>query len=108
LVHCDGSLSAIVSSKECSIPISSLFGSPYNLVAQSSVYAKVAAVNVVGVGAYSQGGNGAVIQISFAPDAPINLARDSNLTTINQIVLIWSAGASNGGNPIIDYRVTYD
>jgi len=72
------------------------------------VFAKVAAINAVGIGAYSQGGNGAVIQISFVPDAPINLTRDSNLTTINQIVIRWSAGASNGGNPIIDYRVSYD
>lgn len=46
--------------------------------------------------------------MSFVPDAPINITRDSNLTTINQIVITWSPGASNGGNPIIDYRVTYD
>ena len=42
----------------------------------SSVIAKIAAINVIGLGDYSEIGNGAVISMSYAPDAPLNLARN--------------------------------
>lgn len=42
------------------------------------------------------------------PDTPINLARDDLETTATQIGLTWSKGLSNGGTPILDFRVLYD
>ena len=46
------------------------------LSVSSSVFAKIAAINVIGTSEYSTIGNGAVISMSFAPDPPTNLARD--------------------------------
>ncbi len=42
------------------------------------------------------------------PDAPINLANVSAITSGIQIGLQWSAGASSGGSPVIDYSISYD
>jgi hypothetical protein len=108
LVNCDGSSPAVVSGLSCYIPISVLLGTPYMLTISSSVLVKVAAINIVGASPFSEVGNGAVITMSFEPDAPINLARDQIQTTRTQVGLLWTAGASNGGQPILDYRVSYD
>jgi hypothetical protein len=78
------------------------------LSVSSSVFAKVAAVNSIGTSEYSSIGNGAIISMSFAPDAPITLARDEVLTTRTQLGLTWANGASNGGQPILDYSVSTD
>lgn len=72
-----------------------------------SVYARVLATNAVGSSAYSNAGNGAVITMSYAPDAPQLLIR-SNLTTTTTITFTWSDGLSNGGQPIIDYLIRCD
>jgi hypothetical protein len=42
------------------------------------------------------------------PDAPTSLANNAAVTTATQIGLTWSAGAENGGAPVIDYRLTFD
>ncbi len=55
---------------------------------QSSVFARVAAINIVGTSSFSSAGNGAVITVSYPPDAPINLAR-GQATTKTTIVLTW-------------------
>jgi hypothetical protein len=72
------------------------------------VYAKVSAINQVGESEYSTPGNGAVITMSYTPDAPVNLAKDFALTSKSQISLVWEDGSSNGGQPILDYRVSHD
>jgi hypothetical protein len=108
LVNCDGSNPAIVSSTSCEIPMSTLQGTPFMLNLGQSVYAKVAAVNEINSSPNSVPGNGASITLSFVPDAPVNLLRNELLTTRSQISLSWEAGASNGGQPILDYRVSYD
>jgi hypothetical protein len=48
---------------------------------QSSVIAKIAAINVINTGLYSDMGNGAVIEMSYAPDPPMNLERNHITTT---------------------------
>ena len=42
------------------------------------------------------------------PDAPVSLTNDPTVTTDTQIRFTWSAGASDGGNAVIDYAVYYD
>lgn len=74
----------------------------------TSVYAKVAATNVVGDSIYSEVGNGAEIAISFMPDAPVNLTRDEENTSLTVLSFTWQDGASNGGQLILDYRVQFD
>ena len=63
-------------------------------------------MNVYGESAASASGNGATIVL--VPDAPINLADNSVVTTQSVIGLTWSNGPSAGGSSIIDYRISYD
>ncbi len=56
-----------------------MLGEPFFL--EDSVYAKVAATNIVGDSLYSEVGNGAVIAISYEPDAPRNIKRNEQETT---------------------------
>lgn len=42
------------------------------------------------------------------PDAPVTLANNAAVTASTQVGLTWSAGAFNGGSPIIDYKLSYD
>ena len=53
----------------------------------------------------SESGNGAIIL--RAPDAPVDLINDPEITNSTQIGIIWSDGTWNGGSPIIDYRISY-
>jgi len=55
----------------CSIPISTLTNSPFNLMWGQSVRAKVIASNIVGDSLESFVGNGA--KLTRKPDPPINL-----------------------------------
>lgn len=87
------------------MPITSLVAEPFLLERGDSVFAVVVATNPIGGDSVqSEAGNGATI-IS-APDAPLNLAEDSALRTISTLGLTWSDGASDGGAPILDYRVS--
>jgi hypothetical protein len=42
------------------------------------------------------------------PDVPVDLARDHSSTTTSAVGLTWSDGQDDGGDAIIDYRVSYD
>jgi hypothetical protein len=53
----------------------------------------------------SEAGNGAII-LTF-PDTPVNTAENYSLREAYQLAIIWEEGASNGGTPVIDYRVKY-
>lgn len=63
------------------------------------------AANVIGNSLNSNEGNGAVI-LTF-PDAPTNLANTVATTSASVIAMTWSAGAADGGTPVIDYRIIY-
>ena len=69
------------------------------------VYAKVKATNLYGTSNDSPIGDGASIWLQ--PDAPINLANDVSVTTETTIGLTWSPGNSNGGTPVVDYKIWY-
>jgi len=88
----------------CTIPVSVFTASPYSLAWGSSIYVKVIATNLYGDSTESSEGNGAVITTS--PDAPINLAENTSQRTKSTLGLTWSAGSSNGGASIIDYRIS--
>ena len=82
----------------CTVPISVLQAAPYNLVAGSSVFAKVKATNSIGSSAYSLVGNGAVLTAPSAPAAPIIAISGTDVT------ITWPAPAS-GSTPITGYTV---
>jgi hypothetical protein len=103
---CDGSSSAVILNTECSVPLSKLASSPILLLESYSVNIKVIATNAYGDSEISDPGAGAVIQL--IPDYPINLQNDPSVTNRNTIGITWSDGTSDGGSPILDWRITYD
>jgi len=64
---------------KCSVLIADLIVAPYHLAWGTSVYAKVAAFNMIGVSLVSDEGNGAVILT--VPDAPTALVNEPSLTS---------------------------
>jgi hypothetical protein len=105
-VECVGSDSTVISSRTCSITLATLKVSPYLLVRDDNVVAKIVSVNVYGDSEQSSEGSGAVIQL--VADAPISLANDALTTTDSVIRFTWIDGSSDGGASIIDYTVFYD
>jgi hypothetical protein len=83
-----------------------LIDSTYQHPWGSSIYAKVRAYNLYGYSAESDLGNGAII-LTY-PDAPINVQETIASRTATSISLSWSAGVSNGGAFVEDYRISYD
>lgn len=57
---------------------------------------------------YSDFSNQVTILAAAVPDPPVDLASDADLTDETQITVTWNDGASDGGSPILDYRVQYD
>lgn len=47
------------------------------------------------------------IVTAVVPDAPVSLKDVVAITTAYQIGLDWSAGANNGGSPVLDHDVYY-
>jgi hypothetical protein len=92
----------VISTRSCSIPISTLMASPYSLPWGSSIYATVQATNAYGTSSVSFAGNGAIILTTPAAVTVSNFAPGSTST---QIHIIWTASASNGGTAVIDYEV---
>ena len=106
LTHCDGSDPTIVAETECIVPISVLMASPFNLQIGQSVFVSVVCYNEVGDSPNSAVGNGAIIQISTVPDAPVSVVRDlSEPLSMTKISIAWSDGAHNGNQPVLDYRI---
>ena len=75
MTDCDAeNSSTIISSRTCTIPVSTLRAGPYNLIDSDSVYARVIAFNSLGDSVTSAEGNGATIPIPpTEPDAPTSL-----------------------------------
>lgn len=71
----------------------------------SSVFARIIAINIYGQSAESPVGNGAII--IRAPDQPTSITEIIQFRNATTIAISWLPGQSNGGTPIIDYRITY-
>lgn len=92
-------------SRKCTVPISSLIVSPFNLPYGSSIFATVTAINVYDKSQTSLEGNGAIILRE--PDPPVNLANNPDITSGSQIGLTWAQGVNNGGTPVTDFTLAY-
>jgi hypothetical protein len=66
----------------------------------------VIAFNAYGDSSISDRGNGAVI-ITYA-DPPYNLLESTHLRTADTITFSWTEGVSDGGTPVMDYRISSD
>lgn len=91
---------------QCTIPLSTIRGTPFHLLWGDSVKLKVYTTNIKGDSEVSDVGNGAIIL--RVPDAPIELSNEPDITLGEQIGLTWAAGQEPGGSPIIDYQLNYD
>ena len=97
LTNCNGRNAQIVTNTQCTIPLSVLMASPFNLKKGASISASVVAFNQVGDSGTSDVGNGAQVIVSTVPDAPINLARSATVTyDKTKIAIVWSDGAHDG------------
>jgi len=96
-----------VSTTSCTVPISVLQASPYNLVWGSKVFATVSATNAVGSSVDSSASSG-ITTILTNPDPPSSLANNPAATSLTNIGITWTAPTVNGGTPVIDYRVSWD
>lgn len=71
----------------------------------TDIYVKVIAHNSKGSSLESKPGHGT--KITTSPDAPINLTENRLIRTSSSIGLIWDQGADNGGDVILDYKISY-
>jgi hypothetical protein len=106
LDNCNGSDATIITNTECTIPLSELIASIYNLDWGSEINAKVIAFNLYGDSTESDVGNGAIILTN--PDAPVNLIEVYAERSATSLGLSWDEGVENGGSPVIDYTVNYE
>ena len=103
---CDGSDSAVMAAKRCTVPFTKFREDPFNLAWGSSIYARVYASNIMGDSLFSPAGNGAMI--TTVPSAPTNIEFDPALSNAVQIKVTWQTPLENGGVEILDYRIWYD
>jgi len=103
----NGTLPAVVSFRTCSIPISSLMASPFNLPWGATVTATVSAYNIYGWSTTSLPTTTGAI-ILTVPDAPLTLVNDLAVTFGTTIGLKWTPGASEGGTPVTNYTLWSD
>ena len=84
----------------CSVPISALQDTPYNLANGANVYAKVVATNASGTSAQSPSGNGAVL-----PSTSLSTPLAPTTTISGSYVLITWTAHSDSGSAVTGYNV---
>jgi hypothetical protein len=77
---------------------------PFNLPWGTEIFVKVTATNMKGNSRESKPGRGAII--TTTPDAPVNLDENFSQRTKTTLGLIWDQGVENGGDVILDYRIS--
>ena len=83
-----------------------MYVDPFNMVMGDHIYVKVTANNLYGASLESIPGDGAAVV--FLPDAPLYLANNPAITAAGIVGINWSPGISDGGRPILDYKIWYD
>jgi hypothetical protein len=106
LTHCDGSEYVIFTMTACTIPLSALTASTFDLTMGMYIYVKVIAYNSYGDSEESILNQGA--QIVLVPDTPTDLRNDILITDAFQIGLEWTPGLSDGGEVVAFYKIMYD
>lgn len=103
--QCDGTDPTIVGTQTCTVTLADLQIEPFNLIEGDHVNVKVTATNYYGESPASVVGDGASIWV--IPDAPIQLANNALITDADNIGLTWFTSPSDGGTPVLDYRIYY-
>jgi hypothetical protein len=106
---CDGTLSAVVTSRSCAVPMAALTSAPYSLAIGSYVKVRVSASNAKGASPLSPANTvGAVAQT--APTAGPAAARGA-ATSADQIEVTWPAittSPADGAASITSYELYWD
>lgn len=87
LTGCNGANATIVSTTRCTVLLSVLTASPFNLVLGDSIDVQIIAWNIYGNSSSSVIGSGANIVV--LPSAPFNFANVASITLATQIGLSW-------------------
>ena len=106
LEYCDGTDPDVLANRQCTLPLTTLYAAPFNMILGDHIYVIITANNLYGASLESVPGDGAAIV--FLPEAPLNLANNAAITSAKQIGLTWSEGISDGGKDVEDYRIWYD
>jgi hypothetical protein len=101
LTDCDATGQTIVDELQCFIPITTLLAEPFLHPWGAAIYARVAAINIVGESLMSDQGSGGLIL--RGPDPPINFQNMPSITNKEQIGIQWEKAPEEGGTPVIDY-----
>lgn len=104
---CDGTQAAVIIQTTCTVTVQTLEAAPFNLITGSNVLVYVIAANAIGNSPQSPVGSGAIVKLSYVPNAP-TLSWDSTSTTKTQVGVTWADGYSNGGQAVIDYSLSFD
>jgi hypothetical protein len=104
---CDGTQAAVIIQTTCTVTVQTLEAAPFNLITGSNVLVYVIAANAIGNSPQSPVGSGAIVKLSYVPNAP-TLSWDSTSTTKTQVGVTWTDGYSNGGQAVIDYSLSFD
>jgi len=86
-------------------PAEQTFHADFGLTNGTDYTYRVAAVNGVGIGAFSNAVTVTPTPDATAPDAPLNLTATKAKGNSNAVQLAWSPPASDGGSPIATYFV---
>ena len=101
---CDGSLSTVVASLECFLPLTTLRSSPFNLEFDSLIVAKARAYNQFGWAEFNQQNvEGARIQTEPGKVQRVELILETS--TLRSLELEWPAVVQDGNSPIDSYNL---
>jgi len=106
--YCDGASLALMTAGHCDIPLVTLRAPPFDLTLGQMIYAKVAATNTVGQGAYSDVNTASVsvqTEPSPPPNSPALVAYDETSATVS---LEHLSGLAAGDSPVLYYAVAWD
>jgi hypothetical protein len=105
-VECVGTSTDVIDNQICHVALDTLIVPPWSLVMNEEVWVQIIAFNYYGESLISDSGNNGLIKL--IPDAPVNLLDDRSVTNDDRIKFTYEEGASDGGDPVIDFYIYYD
>jgi hypothetical protein len=108
--YCNGLTSPVFTQKYCDVPMTVLRASPFNLIFDSYVYAKIESKNQFGYSILMSPANTAGGKIQTEPAAVVGLGRGTS-TSVSQVELTWTeitTYANNHGAGVISYNIQWD
>jgi hypothetical protein len=102
--QCSGLDADIIANNQCTVQIGILTNAPFDLTWGSEIVVSISATNRIGESLYTEGGGAFIVS---RPDRPIFVSNLPETTDSTQIGITWQQGVSDGGEPVIDYKIMY-